>query len=196
MLSEKKNVVERKFQRTSRTMGYYRFVDGWHIQVSHHTSHPMCPATESFSLGQMRKRGTNYHFQGTLDILAGNILCVYNCICQWYDTEKWYLRRESLKIDLDPEQLTIIKQRERNTSQVRGDCASRNTDSQSFRKGRICQNVGTWTILYYQRISHEGNKSTPRNSQNSRFQAILNDRVKIGPASGIEVFESAGILGY
>ena len=72
---------------TSRTMGYYRFVDGWHIQVSHHTSHPMCPATESFSLGQMRKRGTNYHFQGTLDILAGNILCVYNCICQWYDTE-------------------------------------------------------------------------------------------------------------
>ena len=101
-----------------------------------------------------------------------------------------------VEIDLDPEQLTIIKQRERNTSQVRGDCASRNTDSQSFRTGRICQNVGTWTILYYQRISHEGNKSTPRNSQNSRFQAILNDRVKIGPASGIEVFEPAGILGY
>ena len=48
----------------------------------------------------------------------------------------------------------------------------------------------------------DGNKSVllcrdysgPRNSQNSRLQAILNDHVKIGPVTGFEVFVSSGTL--
>ena len=36
--------------------------------------------------------------------------------------------------------------------------------------------------------------SGPRDSRNSRRQAILNDHVKIGPVTGIDVFESAGTL--
>ena len=36
--------------------------------------------------------------------------------------------------------------------------------------------------------------SGPRNSRNSRLQTILNDHVKIGPVTGIDVFESARTL--
>ena len=47
-------------------------------------------------------------------ILAGNLLCIYSCICQWYDTDHLALtpRRseEEEQVDLDPEQLTHIMQ--------------------------------------------------------------------------------------
>ena len=36
--------------------------------------------------------------------------------------------------------------------------------------------------------------SGPRNSQNSRLQAVLNDLVEMGPVTGIEVFNSAETL--
>ena len=60
------------------------------------TSHPIFPATEPLSLGQLRKGGINYHFHGTFEnkrillktLLARNLLCIYNRICQCYETEK------------------------------------------------------------------------------------------------------------
>ena len=58
-------------------------------------------------------------------MLAGNLPCIYNRTCQWYDTEKLVLapRRseEEEQKDVDPEQLTLITQKERNVSQSRGD---------------------------------------------------------------------------
>ena len=57
-------------------------------------------------------------------ILAGNPVCVYTCVCQWYDIENLYQQREKLEeeeIDIDPEQLTILTRTEWNMSQARGD---------------------------------------------------------------------------
>ena len=59
------------------------------------TSHPVLPATEPLSLGQMRNGGSTHHFQGTFDNgklliktrLGSSLQCVYNRICQWYETE-------------------------------------------------------------------------------------------------------------
>ena len=39
-----------------------------------------------------------------------------------------------------------------------------------------------------------GQYSEPRNSQTSRLQSDLNDHVKIGPVTGIDVSKSAGTL--
>ena len=52
---------------------------------------PIFPATEPWSLGQLRKKEGNYHYQGTRDkkkglihiMLASNLLDIYNRICQW-----------------------------------------------------------------------------------------------------------------
>ena len=85
------------------------------------------------SLGQLKKEEGNYHFQGTFEnkkvliknILAGNPMCIYNCMCQWYDTENVVptprRSEEEEQSDLDPEQLTIITQKDRNMIQARGD---------------------------------------------------------------------------
>ena len=59
-----------------------------------HASHPIFPAGP-LSLGQLRKGGSNFHFQGTSDnkkpliktTLASNWWCIYNPICQWYEIE-------------------------------------------------------------------------------------------------------------
>ena len=59
-----------------------------------HTSHPIFPATDPLSFGQLWK-GRNDYFQVTLEnkkilintVLAGNLLCVYNCIFWRYDNE-------------------------------------------------------------------------------------------------------------
>ena len=60
------------------------------------TSHPTCPATAPLLLGQLKNGGPRDHFQGTVDNtkilikfkLAGSLLSIYNCVCQWYETEK------------------------------------------------------------------------------------------------------------
>ena len=65
----------------------------------------------------------NHDFQGTSEnqkifiktILAGNLLCIYNCICQWHETENSVSTQrkseQAEEIDLEPEQLTIITKR-------------------------------------------------------------------------------------
>ena len=72
-----------------------------------------------------------YHFKGTLEkkkilikiIFASKLHCVYNRICQWYETENLVLtpRRDEEQIDLDPEQSTLITQKHRKMPQARGD---------------------------------------------------------------------------
>ena len=69
------------------------------------TSPQIFPATASLSLGQCRKGGRNYHFQGTCEnkkipiktTLAGNLLCIHNSICQRYDTENLVLTPRGLE---------------------------------------------------------------------------------------------------
>ena len=69
-----------------------------------------------------------HQFQGTIDnkkILLKTIVAS-NCMCQWYQTENLVptprkSEEEEDEIDLDPEQLTTITQKERNVSQARGD---------------------------------------------------------------------------
>ena len=112
-----------------------------------HTSHPKFPATEPLSVGHLRNGERNNHFQGTLESKkiiinttpAGNLLCIYNCICQWYDTDKVVptprTAAEAEDIDLEPDQLTdYAKRAEHVTSSRRLDvetyCESRNADSQ------------------------------------------------------------------
>ena len=80
-----------------------------------HTSHPIFQARAPLSLAQLKKGGINYHFQGTMEkkktltktLLAGNLLFICNCICQWYDAENLVLttRRseEAEEIDVDAE---------------------------------------------------------------------------------------------
>ena len=70
-------------------------------QVSHFTS--SISATEPPWPGQMEKEGINYHFEGTYEnkkilintMLAGNLLCIYKCICQWHEPKNWFPPRRS-----------------------------------------------------------------------------------------------------
>ena len=56
-------------------------------------------------------------------ILASNFQCIFNPICQWYDTENLVPtpRRAEDEINLQPEQLALITQKQRNMPQARGD---------------------------------------------------------------------------
>ena len=81
----------------------------------------------------VKQGGRSYHFQGPFEpskiliktMVAGNLQCIYNCICQWYDTSNLTpipsKPEEEEEIDLDPEQMTTITHKERNMSQARGD---------------------------------------------------------------------------
>ena len=137
-----------------------------------HTSRPIFPATEPLSLGQLRNGGSGYHFQGTFDnktiliktILATNFLRIYNRTRQWYETQNQVptLRTagDEEPIDLDPEQLSLITQKQRNNATSSRRLAatthrkSRDADSESFRTGSIWQNGGKWTTLHYHWIRH------------------------------------------
>ena len=91
-------------------------------------------------------------------MLASNPQCIYNRICQWYETENQVptpTRAEDENHNgFEPEQLTLIsqKQRKRATGSRRLDATthreSPDADSESFQTGSICQNGGNWTILH------------------------------------------------
>ena len=137
-----------------------------------HTSRPIFPATEPLSLGQLRNGGSGYHFQGTFDnktiliktILATSFLRIYNRTRQWYETQNQVptLRTagDEEPIDLDPEQLSLITQKQRNDATNSRRLAatthrkSRDADSESFRTGSMWQNGGKWTTLHYHWIRH------------------------------------------
>ena len=66
-----------------------------------HTSHPIFPATEPLSHGQLNNGWRNYFFQGKVKtMMASNLWCIFNRI--------WPRRAEAgEQIDLDPEHLTL-----------------------------------------------------------------------------------------
>ena len=59
-------------------------------------------------------------------ILAGNLLCIYNRICQWYDTERLVLTPRRTEEEEEKEEQTDVdidcaKKKQRNMRQARGD---------------------------------------------------------------------------
>ena len=79
---------------------------------------PIFPATTTLSRGHLKKGERNYLIQGTFEnkkvliktILASNLLCIFNCTCQWNDTENVVFTPNSSEdkeeIAFDLEQLT------------------------------------------------------------------------------------------
>ena len=118
------------------------------------------------------------------------------------------MSEEKQEIDFDPEQLTIITQKDRNMSRARGDSMLKLTANREMlfhRASEQAECAGTAEIGQFYIKSEsvvDGNSCTrvcrkysqARDSQYSRIQAILNDHVNIGPVTEIEVFESAGAL--
>ena len=162
-----------------------------------HTSHPIFPATEPLSIGQLRKGGRSYHFQCTFEIktilintmLASNLPCMYNRICQRYELANLVptprRAEDEEQTDLEPVQLTLITQKQRNVPQGRGGSTihltenretlvRRTSDRQHLPKRWKMNNSTLLTNLFL-----DGNSSSllcreysePRNSQNSRLQA-------------------------
>ena len=78
-----------------------------------YTCHPIYTATESLLLGPLRKGGSNHHFQGTIDnkkiliktVLASNLLCIYNRICHWDETENQVLTPTTSEDELQIDQV-------------------------------------------------------------------------------------------
>ena len=66
-----------------------------------HTSHPIFPATEPLFAWTVEERKEHLPFQSTFDnkkiliktVLSSNVFCIYNRMCQWYDTEILVPRR-------------------------------------------------------------------------------------------------------
>ena len=142
------------------------------------------------------------NFQGTYEnkktviktMLASSWLCIYNRICQWYGPRP---RAVDNNCAIRAENTTSSRRLVATTHR-----ASRDADSQSFRTRSTCQNGGIWTILHTNESVVDGNNSSPScredpelmNSQTSRFEAIHNDHVEIGPVTGIEVSDLAQIF--
>ena len=115
---------------------------------------------------------------------------MYNCVHLWYDTDDlvFTLRKsEDQEIDLDPEQLTKITQKERNISPARGDSMLRLTTNLETLTHMDCEqakfartvDIGQFIItndfLWIQLTFLCKECSERRNSQSSRLRAILVD---------------------
>ena len=95
-------------------------------------------------------------------IFAGKPLCNYNCVCPWYETEHLVLtpRRyeEEEEVDLDPEQLTIVTQEERNMAHARGDSMLKLTGNRktlihrASEQAEVARTVEMVAIPYHQLI--------------------------------------------
>ena len=100
-------------------------------RIQFHTSHPIFPATEPLSFEERRKilpfpkyiRQQEDSHQNHF----GKQFCIYfyNRICQWYETENLVLKprrtEDKEQVHLDPEQLTLITQRQWKMTQDQGD---------------------------------------------------------------------------
>ena len=147
-------VMERKFQRTSKETRYCLS----HCRRLTYSSVmlPIFPATERLSLGHLRKRRRNYHFQGALEnkqnvktTLASNLLCIWDRILpvvrDWKsgtNTKKsgrrWANRCRTRAVDNDNAKTATSSKRLDATTHRE----SRYTDSQSFRASSICTDNG------------------------------------------------------
>ena len=123
-------------------------------------------------------------------------VCRYNRICQWYDTEGQVLTSRTAedeeRIYLEPEQLTIIRQK-----QARGDSVLQITEHHE-----TLFDGSSEPAAFTNESGMDGNSSAllcrglseSRNSPNSRLQADRDDHVKVRAVTVIEVFKSAGTL--
>ena len=124
------------------------------------------------------------------------LLCILIRICQGYETENQVLTlrpaQEEKQIDLESEQLTLIAQKQHNATSSRrlvvqltenGETLIQRASEQTAFARTV--NVGQFCVSIESVM--DGNSSAslcreyaePKNSQNSRLQSVLNDRVKI-----------------
>ena len=153
--------------------------------------------TRYFQLGQLRKGVRYCHFQGTFEkkkiriktILARNLRCIYNRICPRNETENQHLHREQRKmksnIDLEPEQLTLITQKQQTMPQARGDSLLQLTENLESLIRRVSERDGKQFHFFYAENAKNQQNLTVRD-----LQPVLTDHVKIEPVTGIEVFKS------
>ena len=143
--------------------------------------------------------------------MATNRPCLYNRIFQWCEIENQIPTpspaEDEEQLDLEPEQLTLITQKQQTMPQARGDSLLQLTENHETLIRKASEHAvfvttvennskspmnPSWTETVLLLCCRE--YSEPRKSQNSRLQAVLTDHVKIGPATGIEVSKSAGTL--
>ena len=112
------------------------------------------------------------------------------------------------QIDLEPEPLTLITQKQQAVPQARGDSLPQPTENREtlIRRGSeqaaFARMVEKGQLCITSESVKDGNGSTtlcreysePRKSQTSRLQASLNDHVKLGAVTGVEAFISTRIL--
>ena len=119
--------------------------------------------TEPVSLGEEEITLPRYNDNKKIlinTILASNLPCIYNRLCQRYETENQIFTpkraADEEQIDLDPEHLTWITQKTAENARSSRRLLpttqreSQNMDSESFRTSIICQSGGKWTTLHYQ----------------------------------------------
>ena len=188
----RKYVVDLGFQRIPRTLGYYRRAKGWHVQVSHFTSHISSDTAILVWTIEERRKKLPLPKYLINTILRSNLPCVYKRMCQWYDTEKLVSTpkrsEDDEQIDLDPEQFTIITQKHQKMPQARGDSLlqlTENRETQIHRASELAdyaRTVESGQIFFTNGSVMDGNSSALscrwyaelRNSQNSILQSIPN----------------------
>ena len=161
-----KNLVER--WRTSRDVVASPTADIFKC----HSSHPIFPAT-------VRKGGSNYYFNSSSEknkiliktILGSHLLCVYDRSCQWYETENLAQTPRSAEdkeqIDLEPEQFTLISQKQLNVPQARDDSMQRLTENRetlirrASEQAAFARTVENGQFLHNNESVLEGSSSTP-----------------------------------
>ena len=184
--------------------GYCRIAASWHIQVSHFP--PDIPATEPLSLGRLR---FPRYFEQPRPSWQAMYCSFTKRICQWHEIENQILTRrtgvDEEQIDLEPEQLTLITQKQQPLTQARGDSVQL-TENHGTMIRRASEQAACARTVENGKfcIAHEsvmdGNSSASscwedsEPTQSSRRQAVLTGHVKIGPVTGIEVFKYAGSL--
>ena len=149
----RKYVVECKFQRTSRTMGYCRIARGWPTTVSYFP--PDISSDRAMIAWTVGERNKQYPFPWYFRKQEGIPRPYWQAIYIVFTIEfasGTRLKNQILRprtaedeeqIDLELEQLTLITQKKKQTmTQARGDSVLLT----SFRTGSICQNGGERTI--------------------------------------------------
>ena len=174
---------------------------GLHIQVPHFTSNISSDRAtiawtidEEITISNTRTR-----------ILSSrphcNLLCIYNQICQLYDTENLVLTPRRLEdeeqLDFDRKPLTFIVQKPRKIPQARGDSLLQLKENletlirRASEQAELARKVEVGQLF----ITNESvmMETAPLlDAENTQVQGI--HPVKIGPVTGIKAIESAGTL--
>ena len=152
--------------------------------------HPIFPATEPLSLGQLRKGGSNCHFQGTFDSKKILINTIVACSLQLLIIEFAsgmrrnirYLQRDQRKMKSksisNPISLTVITQEQQTMPQARATTRSesRDADRKASEQAAHARTVENGQLYITNESVMGGNRSTHlrraysdrKNSQSSR----------------------------